>query len=197
VREAAIRGLARFGTEDDFPRIRRLFALPRPDVHGYLPTALGTLTFAAHSNPSDSEPAFWDSWYEQRRGRTRVEWAREALARTDEASRRWPFEASPQRRALDFLASRRDPRFLADFERAAQSDRFAVRVEAARAIATFNKRAGARLLIREFGSRFQSACFNANQVLNDMAALNQRVDCADPQARAAAAASWESTVAAF
>ena len=194
VREAAINGIRRFGTEDDFSRIRRLFDSAKPEVRGYLPSALGALTFAVHTYPTESDPGFWDTWYAQHRGTTRVEWAREALARADAPVRRWPFDATAQRDAVAFLTASRDRRFLPDFERAARSDSFAVRVEAARAIATFDRTAAGRLLVREFGSRFQYACFAANQALNNLTGLNRRVDCSDPRARVDAATAWQAAL---
>ena len=111
VREAAIDGIRRFGTEADFPRIRRLFDSASPEVRGYLPSALGALTFAVHAYPADAEPAFWDNWYARHRGATRVAWAREALARADAPVRRWPFDATAQRDAIAFLTASRDPAF--------------------------------------------------------------------------------------
>ncbi|HSL24631.1 MAG TPA: HEAT repeat domain-containing protein [Vicinamibacterales bacterium] len=194
IREAAIAGIRRFGTGKDFPDIRRLYDLPgRPDIHGYLPLALGSLTFA--SDRGRRGPKEWDEWYAEHRTSTRVEWAREALAKVDEEPRNWPFTSSPQRGALIHLAERRDARFLPDFERAALSTRFAVRIEAARAIATFDKPKAARFLVREFAGRFHGACDAANRALNELTGERRTVDCRDPQARSRAAADWKTVVA--
>jgi HEAT repeat protein len=192
VREAAINGIRRFGTEDDFTRLRRLFDLPRPDVHGYLPSALSALTFI--SVGQFREARHWDDWYEQHRTSTRVEWAREALQQTDKEARAWPFDASPQREALAFLAERRNRQFLPDFQRAAQTGRFAVRVEAARAIATFDRRAAGQLLIREFSGRFLGACAAANRALNELTGLNRSVNCREPETRQETAAAWDAAL---
>lgn len=64
-------------------------------------------------------------------------------------------------------------------------------MEAARAIATYDRRAAGRLLIREFGSRFHIACDAANRALNRLAGLDRPVNCLDPSAKREAAAAWE------
>jgi HEAT repeats len=194
IREAAIDGIRRFGTADDFPRIRRLFDVPSDQVRGYLPSALSGLTFTLASYPSDSNPKFWDDWYAQHGRASRVDWAREALARTDQENRASSYDASPQRGALEFLVLQRDPRFAPDFERAAQTTRYGVRVEAARAIATYDRRAAGRLLIREFSSRFYGACDAANRALNRLTGLDRPVNCLDPTAKREAATAWEAVL---
>jgi hypothetical protein len=136
------------------------------------------------------QPTTWDEWYKQHRGSTRVEWAREALRRTDGENRRWPFDGSPQREALSLLVARGERQFLVDFHRAALTTRFAVRVEAARAVSAFDKRTAGRLLIREFSSRFQGACHAALRALNELTGLNRNLDCRDPEARANGATLW-------
>jgi hypothetical protein len=189
MREAAVVGLRRFGTADDFPRIRRLFDLPgRADVHGYLPSALGSLTFTSTSYQRG--PKVWDEWYEQHRGATRVEWAREALRETDQDLRRSPLGDAPQGRALAYLAEQRAVRFLSDFERAAESTHFGIRVEAAKAIAAFDRRKAEGLLLREFTGRFHGGCDGANRALNELSGETRKVDCRDPRARARAAEAW-------
>ena len=187
IREAAIAGIRRFGTERDFSSVRRLFDLSgRPDVHGYLPYALSSLTFVSDRNRRG--PEAWDAWYAQHRNSTRIEWAGEALRRTDEEPPRWPFSASPQREASVYLAERGDARFAADLERAAFTRRFAVRIEAARALAAFDEPKAVRLLMREFTGRFFGACDAANRVLNELTGQTRTVDCRDPGARSRAAA---------
>jgi len=188
VREAAVAGLRRFGTADDFPKIRRLFDLPgREAVKGYLPSALGSLTFT----PDDYRgvPQVWDDWYAAHRGATRVEWAREALRPTDQQLRQSPL-GTAQGAALRYLTEQRDARFLPDFQRAAESTNFGIRVEAARAIAAFDRPKAQRLLLREFGGRFHGACDAANRALNQLTGDSRTVDCRDPQARVKAAEGW-------
>jgi HEAT repeat protein len=197
VREAAIMGIGRFGTEDDFPRLRRLFDLPRPDVHGYLPSALGALTFVSWGQRQFLKAEQWDDWYEQHRTATRVEWALEALRQTDQQPRMSPFDAFAERQALAFLVTRRNREFLPDFHRAAQTSRFAVRVEAARAIAAFDRRSAGQLLIREFTGRFLAACDAANRALNELTGLNRSINCREPDARSEAVATWNATVSAY
>jgi tRNA-dihydrouridine synthase len=69
-----------------------------------------------------------------------------------------------------------------------------VRIEAARAIAIFDKWTAGRLLVREFTGRFVYGCVTANRALNELTAQNRTVDCRDPQARSKAAAEWDSVV---
>jgi HEAT repeat protein len=192
-REAAVLGIRRFGTASDFVRIRRLFDLrDRPDVHGYLPWALGSLTFT----PNDHRrgPADWDNWYARHRTGTRVDWARESLRAAAPDARRWPFDPVPQREALEYLAASRDAWFRADFERAAESTSFAIRTEAARAIAGYDKQKAGRLLLREFAGRFHTGCQAANRALNELTGETRTVDCRVPQRRAEAAAAWAGVV---
>jgi len=128
---------------------------------------------------------------------TRVEWALEALRQTDQQPRMSPFYARAEREALAFLVTHRNRELLPDFQRAAQSSRFAVRVEAARAIAAFDRRAAGQLLIREFSGRFLAACADANRALNELTGLNRSVNCREPEARSEAAATWNATVSAL
>jgi HEAT repeat protein len=196
VREAAVEWLTRFGTEDDVARVRQLIeGVDGPDVRASLASALSRLTFVADA--TSGTLAEWDAWYEQHRDATRIEWALDGIQRAGEAS----FLASdsslrPAQIALPYLARLDDARAVDGVDRAANSRRWAVRIEAARAIATVDRPRGMRLLIREFSGRSYEACTTARDTLNRLTDTVERhdIDCRSPEARAAAAAEWTAAI---
>jgi HEAT repeat protein len=190
VGEAAAALLARFGTPDDAAQVRQLLdVVDDPYVHGGLLRALGRLTFVATHSSGDLPE--WDAWYAQHRDETRVEWALDALRRAEEGSflaGLWPVQV-----AMPYLAALGDARVVDHLERATDSRRWGVRVEAARAILTFDRAKGMRLLIRELTGRSYEACMTAHWTLNRLVGERRDIDCRSPAARNTAAADWRAT----
>jgi HEAT repeat protein len=187
IREAARSGVRRLGRALDFPRIRALLEVPNSGVHRDVQAALAALTFVSEARRLT--PAQWDEWYGRHRRTTRLEWARESL----DAMLRGKAGASLSfggLAALRYLNARNDAAFRTDFERAAAAREPTVRIEAARALARFNKSRAIALLLREFDSRFLNACFGANEALNALAGRQLQVECADPSARRIAKEQW-------
>jgi len=186
--EAARTGVTRLGTADTFPRVRAVLDVPHGGVQGNAHATLSALTFG-DSVRQRRTPRQWDEWYTLHRQKTRRQWALESLQAFIAAS---PNQESAHYglAAIAYLADHGGAEWRAQFERAAAARLPAVRIEAARAIARFDRARASALLIREFDSRFLGACQGANDALNTLTHRQRRVDCTDPSARQRAKAEW-------
>jgi hypothetical protein len=134
------------------------------------------------------EPAYWDAWWKNHVGRTRVQWAREALVREPLRSKLVKHDTAPSRAAEFLLANQGlSPALVGEL---ALHRSWYVRLVAADAVARADERSGARLFIRELSNRYVAACASANYRLESLVRRRYQFDCFDPGQRQQAIAHW-------
>jgi HEAT repeat protein len=193
VREAARRGLNNLGTASSVQKIRPLLASESRAVRLSTVPVLEQLTFRPWQPRDGTEMrlADFDAWWRIEGGKSRRDWAVEALERPSTAS---PMAWSPDRTAkvsaLAYLDRQRDPAFAPIFLAQTRDEDWAVRIRAVEALGRFDRLAAVRLLIREFDGRYVAACTTANEALERLTGERVPVDCESPDSRGDARARW-------
>ena len=184
--EPSVQGIAKFGTAETFVPLRSALATASAGVASYVGLALSQLTFAPIRDPKSL--AEWDEWWKTHAGRTRLEWAQEALdaPSTDRNS-------GPALSAARYLASVQSlpPAFI---ERSLNDPAWIVRDGAIAAVERYDRPRAVALLLRELESRYLAACRHAVQRLNALAGERETIDCMRQTDRQRARAHWASLV---
>jgi len=194
VRKEALKGIARFGTVEDFRRLKEALARCRDDcAAGWLISpALVAMTFVSDLEVKTEQLPFWDVWWKNHAGQTRVQWAREALAREPLRSRLVRHDTAPSRAAEFLLANQGlSPALVRELT---QHRSWLVRLAVADDVARADERSGGRLFIRELSNRYVGACATANERLELLVRKRYRFDCTDPAERQKAIAHWTKVV---
>ena len=194
IRDMARKGLHRFGTTESVGKVRPLIESKAEVVRRSTTLALELLTFRTWQPPNGAEelrPGDFDAWWKANTQQSRQVWAMEALERpaTTNVMMWWPprFEKT---RALEYLDAQRDPSLADIFRKQAHDPDWNVRIRAAEGLSRFDRPGAMRLLVREFDSRFLSACMMANDTLQRLTGETVTVDCESPESRREARARW-------
>jgi hypothetical protein len=194
--ELAVKGLARFGTVDDFLRVKNTFATREENSRGALEYPLVRLSFVSDRDAAmTNDPAFWDAWWKTHALRTRVQWAREALQRGMLRTKWVTHDQAPSRAAEFLLATQGlSPALVREL---AQHPSYLVRLALADAVSEADEQSGGRLYMRELSNRYVGACIAANERLERLTRTRlsrYQLDCADPAQRRQAIAYWTKVV---
>jgi HEAT repeat protein len=200
IREAARRGLHTLGTASSVQTIRPLLESESEVIRRSTVAALEQLTFRPWQQRDGTEmrPADLDAWWRTEGGKSRRDWAAEALERPSTAS---PVSWSPDRTAkgsaLGYLDHLRDPALARSFRAHTRDEDWGIRVRAVEALGRFDKLAAVPLLMRELNSRYLAACTTANEALQELTGERVPIDCESPDSRGDALARWREIVQTF
>ena len=136
-----------------------------------------------------TRPAYWDNWWAAQRYLSRAEWAEESLARWQLGSGVRFTDVWLPAYAAEYLLTvqHNSPQLLS---RLSEHRSWFVRLTVAETVAAYDRKRAGRLMIREFGSRYVSACQDASARLGRLTRRNHTINCYSPAEREQAAAHW-------
>jgi HEAT repeat protein len=182
-REAGVEGIDRFGDASAFVPLRA--ALETASADNYLRSAIYRLTFMPIWGQHELRE--WDAWWTAQAGRTREDWAQDALDRSTrkggDANAFYAAQAVGYFATSNALSERR-------IEQALASGSWMVRAAVADALAPEHPARAASIYLGELESRYLGACRNAAQKLATLAKERADVDCTVPAEREQAKARW-------
>jgi len=188
-----LEGVRKFGTVDDFLRLKTAFTLRTDDERELLQYALMAMAFVSdRDQDSAAHPAYWDAWWKAHAQMTRTQWAREALYREPLRSKAVLHDEASSHAAEFLLANQGlSPALVREL---AQHRSYLVRLALANDVARADERSGGRLFIRELSNRYVGACAAANERLELLVRHRYSFDCTDPGQRRQAIAHWTKVV---
>ena len=195
------RGIERFGTAADAAAIHAALRVAAEPAMYSLSDTLRRLTFASDDNAYGLTVTYvgtngdgltsvggeWERWLRRRAGRTRAQWAEEAIDRAAPDPYTWWERPTSATGAVQYLASLPASPIHTLRRAAATSGSWRVRVASARALAATDRSYAIRLLVREFDNRSVGACWMAVRALEGVTGAMREVQCLDPLARREAA----------
>ena len=191
IREAAVEGIARFGTAETFVPLRAALDTAPGEVTPYVRQALQRLMFVSVSG-REAKPEV-DEWWRTHSRLTRLQWAQELLDRTSQAAGQDRVNAGTAILALRYVVDLSNPP-IRQVEQAASSRNWSVRAVAAEMIAGSDKGRAASLLLGELNNRQLGACRNAVQQLNKLSDQKGEFDCTRIADRQQAMDRWTNLV---